>query len=232
MDIDIPYVKKIIGRAYERQKERVGSDQIAEMAIPSYLGGNAASRWFAWSKVALNLKVCGNPSNAHILDYGCGSGIMFHPLRDHFERLYAVDINYEVAKTTAGLLNLDRIRFLYPDALDSAVGDGTLDIIFAANVLEHVDSLEGCLGMFKRKLKKNGVVIVSGPTENFLYGMGRRILLATGHREFKGDYHVTNIHHIHDTFIGMNYERVELNKFPFPGPFALYWILKFRKTDA
>lgn len=66
-----------------------------------------------------------------------------------------------------------------------------MDIIVAADVLEHidVDKLDKFLITFYQKLKGRGRLIVSGPTENFVYRIGRIIAGFAG----KGDYHHTNI---------------------------------------
>ncbi len=65
----------------------------------------------------------------------------------------------------------------------------SFDAIVALDVLEHIPDLTEVLGRFKKLLKPAGVIVISGPTENALYKLGRRI---AGNR-FTGDYHVSNI---------------------------------------
>ena len=65
----------------------------------------------------------------------------------------------------------------------------SFDAIIALDVLEHVDDLTDILQQFRRLLKPGGIVVISGPTENGLYKLGRRI----AGKRFTGDYHVSNI---------------------------------------
>src|SRR6266496_1212616 len=72
----------------------------------------------------------------------------------------------------------------------SEISSNSLDIIIAADVLEHVQELEEYIGFFLDKLKRSsGRLIISGPTENIAYKIGR-ILAGFGD---KGDYHLTNV---------------------------------------
>jgi 2-polyprenyl-3-methyl-5-hydroxy-6-metoxy-1,4-benzoquinol methylase len=69
-----------------------------------------------------------------------------------------------------------------------------MDLIVALDVLEHVDNLQETVANFVRMLTRRGQLIVSGPTENYLYKLGRRI----AGPEYSGDYHVRNIYDIRD----------------------------------
>ena len=66
------------------------------------------------------------------------------------------------------------------------------DIITALDVLEHVTDLEDTLDSLFRLLRPGGVLLVSGPTENMLYRIGRQLAGA----EYTGAYHVRNIESI------------------------------------
>lgn len=231
MKINIPLVKEILKKSLSETMEILPAKTIAEMGLPSYLNGNAFSRWVSWRKIKLILKMCGDLQNAYILDFGCGSGILFDSLNQHCAKLYASDIDLVMAKTTDRLLNINKIAFLHPDDLDTVIGDETLDLIIAANVLEHVPSLNECLKLFDRKLKKNGVLVVSGPTENMMYRVGRIILRLMGHRQFTGEYHRTDISRIFHSVSEFNFTNKKTVRFPFSGLLALYWIGRF-KTNS
>jgi SAM-dependent methyltransferase len=62
---------------------------------------------------------------------------------------------------------------------------GEFDLILALDVLEHVADLEGTIQTLLNSLSPGGKMIVSGPTENWIYRLGRRF----AGREFSGDYH-------------------------------------------
>jgi 2-polyprenyl-3-methyl-5-hydroxy-6-metoxy-1,4-benzoquinol methylase len=88
------------------------------------------------------------------------------------------------------------IDFIEGDILDMELPKNSFDIIFALDVLEHIDSIETYIVLFEKLLKPDGVIVVLGPTENVLYKIGRKI---AGSR-FQGDYHVTNISLIKASF--------------------------------
>jgi len=50
-----------------------------------------------------------------------------------------------------------------------------INVITSFDVLEHIPDLEPVLDTFKKILDPEGQIIISGPTENFLYKLARRI---------------------------------------------------------
>ena len=58
---------------------------------------------------------------------------------------------------------------------EQVIGAGTVDVILAAEVLEHIEPLGPTLESFRRWLKPSGRLLVSLPTENALYRFGRRL---------------------------------------------------------
>jgi SAM-dependent methyltransferase len=78
------------------------------------------------------------------------------------------------------------------DALKTSITDlsaNSFDLIIALDVLEHVQDLPKTLNELLALLKPNGQLIVSGPTENILYQLGRRI----AGPEYSGAYHERGI---------------------------------------
>jgi 2-polyprenyl-3-methyl-5-hydroxy-6-metoxy-1,4-benzoquinol methylase len=65
----------------------------------------------------------------------------------------------------------------------------SFDLINALDVLEHVDDLPRTLSELLNLLKPGGRLVVSGPTENILYQMGRKL----AGPEYSGDYHERGI---------------------------------------
>ena len=62
-------------------------------------------------------------------------------------------------------------------------------MIIALDVLEHVKDLGGTLSALLRLLRAGGQLVVSGPTENGLYRVGRKL----AGPEYSGDYHERGI---------------------------------------
>ena len=61
---------------------------------------------------------------------------------------------------------------------------GRFDTIFALDVLEHIPDLEKVSVKLKELIGDFGQLIISGPTENTFYHLGRRLA------GFSGHYHV------------------------------------------
>ena len=98
------------------------------------------------------------------------------------------------------LLPLERVRQHIPLAANVEVLDakqipisqltaGAYDLINALDVLEHVDDLPTTLTQLLKLLKAGGQLLVSGPTENILYQIGRRL----AGPEYSGAYHERGI---------------------------------------
>ena len=71
----------------------------------------------------------------------------------------------------------------------SDLSKNSFDLIIALDVLEHVPDLPKTLSDLFSILKPNGKLIVSGPTENILYQIGRKI----AGPEYSGAYHERGI---------------------------------------
>ena len=67
---------------------------------------------------------------------------------------------------------------------------GRFGAIFALDSLEHNEDVPALLDHLLPALRGDGVLILSGPTENHLYRLGRRIA------RFSAHYHKTTIHEI------------------------------------
>ena len=99
--------------------------------------------------------------------------------------MYAIDLHPELAEELAAREGL-RVAFL--ESLE-AVPDAELSALVAADVLEHLDDLPAWIDESSRTLRPDGRLVVSGPTENMLYRIGRSIAGFSG----KGHYHHRNI---------------------------------------
>lgn len=98
------------------------------------------------------------------------------------------------------LLPLEKVKQHIPlaanvQALDAnqtpipSLAPKSFDLINALDVLEHVDDLPRALSQLMNLLKSNGQLLVSGPTENILYQIGRKL----AGPEYSGAYHERGI---------------------------------------
>jgi 2-polyprenyl-3-methyl-5-hydroxy-6-metoxy-1,4-benzoquinol methylase len=161
-----------------------------EMAIPSYLHYNPLIRWLMWRRYEYISYMSGFSRDMNVLEFGCGIGLFLPELDSKCNRVYAIDIFPEFARLFSKELHLN-VCFI--DNL-SEIPNGSIDIIIAADVLEHIkdNELVEYLDIFSEKLKSSGRLIISGPTENIIYKIGR---VLAGFAD-KGGYHYTNINNL------------------------------------
>lgn len=201
-----------------------------EMAIPSYLHRNPAMRWMAWRRVELlarRLRAAARERAdgfAAVLDYGCGTGVLFEEASRVAERVYGVDLVLEPARLLVGERGLDRVALLTPDEAERAIAPASLDVVLAAEVLEHIDPIDDTLAFFRSRLRAGGRLLASLPTESLLYRAGRRLA------GFRGGYHHDRAASIDRKVVAAGFRRARLAKTPGPGPLAIYWILDYRSA--
>ncbi len=82
------------------------------------------------------------------------------------------------------------------DLLGSILKENSFDYIIALDCLEHIENMDEYILAFSKLLKPKGIIIVSGPSENLFYKLGRILAGST----FNGEYHVSNITMIRKQF--------------------------------
>ena len=196
------------------------------MAIPSYLHHNPALRWMAWRRLevvvsALQRLAPRKAPGSLAVAFGCGSGILFKDGLARFERVIGVDLVLGAAKKLVSELALKDVELCTPTEADTQIKPGSADVVIAAEVLEHVDDLPPTLTQFKNWLKPNGRLLVSLPTENALYRMGRRLA------GFSGHYHHSNAASIDEDMRRFGFRRESRVQIPAPGPLSIYWVMEY-----
>lgn len=203
-------------------------DNRDEMAIPSYLHPNPLLRWIAWRRVEVLARqfkqICKNgysSSKPVVMDFGCGTGVLFHPLSQSALRIYGIDMVLEAARLLLEQWDLPKVQLLTPEQAADTLPRQSLDIILAAEVLEHVDPLASTLTFFQDCLKPGGRLLVSLPTENLLYRFGRFLA------GFHGHYHHHDAASLDRAIVSSGFIRDRIEPIPLPGPLAIYWIVTY-----
>ena len=166
--------------------------RLDEAAFPAYSHSNPLINWLFWQRlhIAMNHIEKYGPYQK-ILDFGCGSGVMLSFLAEHSQHVTAMDID---------LVPLERVQKYIPipeniQVLDanqisvSGLPPKSFDLVNALDVLEHVDDLPYTLSALLGLLQPGGQLVVSGPTENILYKIGRKLAGS----EYSGAYHERGI---------------------------------------
>ncbi len=200
--------------------------RLDEAAFPAYSHRNSIINWLFWQRLRKVMEhvQCPTPYE-HVLDFGCGSGVMLPFLSQISSQVTAMDID---------LLPLERVRTYIPLASNVDVKDATknkisdlpensFDLIIALDVLEHVKDLQRTLNELLALLKQGGQLIVSGPTENILYRIGR---IMAG-PEYSGAYHERGIAEIKKELIQLaRIEHIATLYWPVP-LFEIFTVKKY-----
>ncbi len=199
-------------------------DEIKETAIPSYIHPNPLVSQIFWRRAFKIINSVKKFHPASILDFGGGSGLMLAFFDAEMARFIS-DVYYEpfdfMKQRVDELKSINKLD-------DSNIGNlnSDFDVILAADVLEHLedDRIKNQLALFHKWLRADGHLVISGPTENLIYKIGRKIA------GYKNDYHKTNIKDIAD--IVSKSALFKLNaKIRYPIPFICegFWILTYDK---
>lgn len=174
--------------AIRKVLEEAEPGRLAESGFPAYSHPNRLINWLFWQRlhIAMNFIETHRPYE-NVLDFGCGSGVMLPFLARHSQHVTAMDIDLVPLEHVRKHISLaENIEVLDANQTSlSQLAPKSLDLISALDVLEHVEDLSRTLKELLRLLKPGGHLVVSGPTENALYQIGRKLAGA----EFSGDYH-------------------------------------------
>ena len=180
----------------EVYENRTSSD-VDEQAGPAYFGGFGLSRWIFWRRLKLALREIPTCKDGIGVDFGCGFGMALPWLRERFQVTIGVDLVPDLAKDFMHRWDAIYGGHRNPVSITNCLEDAHLapesvDFILTLDVLEHFKSLDGILNQLHGMLKPNGEILVTGPTENFAYRIGRKIV------GFTGEYHHQTIYDVLD----------------------------------
>lgn len=202
----------------------------AESAVPSYTHWNPAIRWLMFRRLELIREMALKELAARVgrgplaaIDFGCGIGMMIPALASSVRTFYVCDEQLAPARATAARFAATNVVFVPPEQIGSQIASASVDVVIAADVLEHVDDLSSTIEALRRALRPGGVLIVSGPTESWAYRCGRRIV------GFSGDYHVRSIFEVETEIQDAGFTRECLRKLPWAVAPTLFRITLWRR---
>lgn len=122
------------------------------------------------------------PENAHLFEIGCGSGRFLHLLRKYGPKLCkvsAIEINEAAVKLAA---QVEDVNVAWGHFEEMSLEPGSLDIIIAQQLIEHVPDPRAMLKKAYDSLKSGGVVILETPN---VEGIDRKLFS----KRYWGGYH-------------------------------------------
>lgn len=190
--------KKKFKKTFAEILSTTNNYEIDEAALPAYAHKNPLIDYLFWSRLRIAFEFAQKQTgNKKVLDFGCGSGCFSFLLAKNGYQVTATDLDFSPLKLVKEKLDFpENINFIQGDIIHKELPENSFDVIFALDVLEHIENLSDYVFLFKKLLTPKGVIIISGPTESILYKIGRKF---AGDR-FTGDYHVTNISNIKREF--------------------------------
>lgn len=165
------------------------SSILDEMAVPSYTHWNPVVRWLMWRRLDVVQGFCTDFDIERALDYGTGTGVMLPFLSKTAKHVVALDQLISPAERLCKRYELGNVELYEIDALPVPLSDESTDLILCLDVLEHIQQLQEVTEELARILKPGGKLVVSGPSENPVYKLGR---LLAGFRQ-GATYHCWNI---------------------------------------
>ena len=140
-----------------------------------YTDRNVLVRELFWRRLDALLALSRPQRRDRVLDFGGGNGVLAPTLSRLYREVVCVDLRAEIAEELVRSEGVDNIAVHQSELASLGVPDSHFDTIVAADVLEHIRDLEPLVGEFLRLLKPGGELLVSAPSENHFYELGRRI---------------------------------------------------------
>ena len=191
-------------------------EALEETCLPSYCHGNFVAAYAAWWRLFAAARLARtHVPDGPVLDFGATAGELRH--------LLPAQLQYDFVEQNERLV--DHVATL-PGARRTDLGsiaDSRYAAVFALDSLEHYRDWEEILGRLAEALRDDGVLIMSGQTENALYRAGRRI------SGFHSHYHVTNVWRI-ERAATARLNMVAAHTGPWGIP--LFSVTAWRKQDA
>lgn len=118
------------------------------------------------------------PHNKPVLDIGFASANFFLKLVSYTDKYIGIELSPDKCERTNQLLLTRKVRpcLVAGDARHMPFRDSSFTFAYALNTLEHIKKIDAALTEIKRVTSEGGYLIVSAPTENYLYRLGRKLI--------------------------------------------------------
>ncbi|WKV12907.1 methyltransferase domain-containing protein [Marivirga harenae] len=115
-----------------------------------------------------------NPEDVHILDVGCGNGIISLNLGELGYNVHGIELSEDAIKIAKDQNKFSNVIFEKANAETLKLEGKKYDVVICSEVLEHLNQPENLLEELRYLIKNNGALIVTVPN-----GVGPRELFVT-----------------------------------------------------
>ncbi len=190
--------------ALQQVAESTPWNELEETAVPSYVHANPWVRWLFGRRVEVVAQMLGTDS-MRVLDVGCGGGLLLAAAHRAGHEATGIDLDTRPALACP---IAESIQVLEADATQLAFAADRFDWVVAMDVLEHMPDPAPFFAEARRVMAPGGRLIVSGPSESYLYRLARRVAGYDGH------YHERNIQDLLDAFAADGWTVERLRRLP------------------
>jgi SAM-dependent methyltransferase len=180
-----------------------------------------------WSRLQCLMDLCPRISQGCVLDLGGGSGILLPTLSRRFNHVVCLDRFVGEARGIVDRYQLANVKLIEGDLLHSGLDSESFDVIIAADVLEHIRSLQDALREIYRLTGE--WLLISGPTENLFYQIGRSIF---GFQKPKDHYYTYRQVEEHVLNAGFRLDQRSFTPVNVGELFSAFGVARFGKQDT
>lgn len=160
----------------ERSRIKALAERLGHEDTPRvYTDPSVLVRELFWRRLEGLLGLSQAVGRGRALDFGGGNGVLAPTLSRLYPEIVCVDLRTEMLEDLVRSEKLTNVSVRTGDLVTLGLPDGHFDTIIAPDVLEHVLDLEALIGELHRLLVPGGELLVSAPSENRLYELGRRV---------------------------------------------------------
>lgn len=106
------------------------------------------------------------PSNANILDVGCGNGVISRHLGRFGFNVTGIDVSEKAIEKAQSLNQFSNVKFMTKSAEQLIAEGAKYDAIICSEVLEHLTDPDALLSVLNKSLLRNGKLIITVPNGN------------------------------------------------------------------
>jgi 2-polyprenyl-3-methyl-5-hydroxy-6-metoxy-1,4-benzoquinol methylase len=131
--------------------KEIKNAEIDEAAFPAYAHKNPLIDYLFWKRLSVAFNFAKkNTNHKRVLDFGCGSGVLSYLLAQNGYNVTSCDIELSPFRLIEKRINFPSdIQFIEGDIITKDLPQNSFDIIFAMDVLEHIENLEDYMKLFK-----------------------------------------------------------------------------------